>query len=163
MHYDAKTINTYELSIRDVVNHFLGQPMTPYTKDCLRDRLSSTRGYFLSQHPEYYALGDVTVISTSDNEIFFDAKVEHRLDYQERIERENRLHEAVIQAELRAAEQQKQNERRLASLRRRHSKLAKMYKDQLPYGINKIWNNLSLTEQYEILKDLDYNARHKTK
>ena len=159
MTHDDFVLQSYEFDLQDALESHWGQPITPVTLLQLKNHVSAIRSSFLGRNPQYNVLGDVEVTSDG-NHVSLLARVEHRIDTEARIKRENERAKLIAELQAKSAAQEARDAKRHKHMEKLHRKLFAKHKDHLPHGVKHIWGTLSMPQQYILLKDIDWHSRH---
>lgn len=113
------------------------------------------RRRFLYENPGFHPDGDVKVVIVGSRMDVVCAVITTG-ELQARLTREAQFQK--MQEHLRA--ERAQHERRRLNMERKLRKLSRKYAASLPPGMCSVWDELRSYQQYAILKDIDYAARH---
>ena len=156
---DDLALQSYALDLEAVAESYLGQPITDATLVQMRGRVNEVRNGFLGRHPQYNAFGPIE-FTTNGHGVTFNARVEHRIDTEARIKRENERAKLIAELQAKSAAQEARDAKRHKHMEKLHRKLFAKHKDHLPHGVKHIWGTLSMPQQYILLKDIDWHSRH---
>jgi hypothetical protein len=156
--YDA--LAQYEDGLASIFEKYLNASMATSTLVQLENDIRRYQKDFLSMNPEYCALSAVSVVMTDANSVTVNAPIAPQAYKRSLDARKAEVERFIAEQENLARQREAKRAKALAQMRRRHRKLMAKYSECLPYGIKSIWGTLTVSQQYSLLKAMDYEARH---
>lgn len=152
----------YERRLNAAVSPFLMAPVGESSIVGIRCAVTAAQADFIFEHPDYVALGDVSIEDYGNGRLDIQAPIctiteKMRIDY-EAAQRAKALE--ALDEELKAEDVRRQ--RAYYTMLKRHAKLMERHSAAIPPSTSKIWHTLNEWQQYAILKDIDYEFRHRS-
>jgi hypothetical protein len=152
-------MDIYDDLLRQAIAPFIDQAITPMNLEMIKRVVVNVQQSFLAEHPDFVAAYDPRVVSNGHS-VSVDAPI---LSYTEKLEtdwrdRENTRLLAELEAKINT--DLATTARRYANMMRQHRRLTHRYGHLIPTSTRSIWGSLTESQQYAILKDIDYAVRH---
>ena len=151
----------YEDRIHGAISPLIGSMITPITEPRIHSAVQQVQREFLWEFTFFVPLAPIVVTRDGNYKFNVNAPIGSR-------EEKNRIDREAVEREQILSEMCKEREasdkrylKSMARLRRLHRRLVRRHFERLPFNTKRIWDTLTLVQQYNILKDLDYSARHK--
>lgn len=156
----ADPTEVYGRRIAEVVEPFLGTPVTPMTIRALTEAVTVAQRDFLYDWPRHVALKSLEVYEHEPGYFQVDAPIcthaeKRKIDYED-AERARLLAQLLAEADI----ERERAIKREANMHRMHRRLMRRHADRIPPSTRTIWPSLSVGQQYAILKDIDFEVRH---
>lgn len=154
-------LDEYESRLNDVVNGFIGHLYTRDTQSKLMAAIIAEQCAFLTEYPGYVAPYPPAIHTESGSHLFVDAPIVTIVEKNEMERRQREADEILHQINEQITADIEEKRRRYISMMRRYRRLMRRHGDQIPPSTRRVWGTLSEVQQYAILKDIDYAARHR--
>jgi hypothetical protein len=151
----------YKQLLQEAMIPFHDALITQATLCQIKDEVNRVQQEYLAWHPNLVAAHEPHVGLTYNNHLYIEAPI---ITVKEKFELDSQTAEG--ERLLKALHKQLDDQIKLEARRQRrmlkmHKKLEAKHLDNIPPATRAIWDTLTEPQQYAILKDFDYNYRHK--
>lgn len=146
--------------VRTIAESFECRQNTPGTLVILRGAIASAARNIEASHP-MIRIPTVEIVDDRNGRLTIIAPVKHVFELEQERRDEDARRELSERLIREAADRDAVNLRHYKSMLRRLRKLEAKHGGSLPPATTAMWHSLSEWQQYAILKDFDYAARHK--
>lgn len=152
-------MHLYTVAVEDAVRPFLGGMISSFTKVRLLNAVKQVQAEFLDRNTNFVAMEPVE-IGVDGSKIDIRASVGTLEEFHEQARKQLELKRLLEQLEREHIARELDYKKRRASMIRRCRKLERKYVSFIPRATRILWDTFTIPQQYAILKDIDYSARH---